>query len=288
MATNKFFTTHSAAISNEQNLMEDLIVEAVKVSGIDVYYIPRTSDIDLNNILGEQSDSRLSSAYPIECFLVNFEGYDGENEFMSKLGFEMRASTNIIITARSFREFVGIYEKPREGDLIYIPMLEKLFEIVHSDPDSNFHVFGRRESRTYFWELRIELFKYSQENIDTGIEDIDIIEDLNSYSIQLNLGAGSGNYVIGEEVYQGSAYITANSTAKVADWNFTDKILTITDIVGSMNASVNVVGVVSGTSYTVSDYDELEDHVPDDISDNDELNTESENLIDDSETNPLT
>lgn len=287
MATNQFFTTHSSSLAAEQLLVEDLIVEAIKVHGIDVYYIPRTSGVPLNNVLGEQFDTSLDTAYPIECYLINFEGYDDSNEFMSKFGLEIRSSTNLVISARSFKQFVGIYEYPREGDLIYVPVLERLFEIKHSDPDVNFHAMGRKASRPYYWEIRVEMFKYSQENIQTGISDIDLIETLNSYTIQLNMGTGSGNYVLGEEVYAGNTYITAEGTAKVADWNPVGKVLSIIDIRGTMNAAANVTGTVSGTTYAIQDLDVLEDHVPDDTSDNAELDDLSDVILDLTEDNPL-
>lgn len=288
MATNHVFRSHSSAVSNEQSLLEDLIVEIIKIHGIDIYYIPRESEADIPSFLGEQADTRLSNAYPIECYLVNFDGYDGDNEFMSKFGLEIRSSTNLIISARSFKSFVGLFERPREGDILYVPVLERLFEIKHADPDVNFHQMGRKASRPYYWELRVEQFKYSQENIETGISDIDIIEVLNSYTLQLQLAAGSGNYVMGEEVYQGNNYLTATSTGKVSDWNPSGMVLSVIDVRGSMNTAAPIVGVTSGTSYTLSSYDELEDHVPDDLSDNAQLDDLSDAILDTSEeTNPL-
>ena len=257
------------------------------ISGIDIYYIPRESEVDLNSIMGEQADTRFTDVYPIECYLVNFDGYDGDNEFMSKFGLEIRSSTNVIITRRSFKRHVGIFEYPREGDLLYIPVLERLFEIKHSDPDVNFHQLGRKASKPFYWELRLEQYKFSQENIDTGIDDIDLVGVLNSYTIQLNMGSGIGNYTIGEEVYQGNNYLLATSTAKVSDWNPTDKILSIINIRNTMNAASEVIGVTSNTRYTLSATELLDNHAPDDQSTNFELEDEGNEFIDLSETNPL-
>jgi Virus neck protein len=290
MATNHFFRNNSTSNLNQQNLLEDLICQAVKIGGCDIYYIPREYETEFSNFLGELPDTRFTNAYPIEVYILNFDGYDGDNEFMSKFGLEIRSSTNLVMTSRSFKRHVGLssgLERPREGDLLYIPVFERLFEIKHADPDVNYHQMGRKASRPYYWELRVEQFKYSQENIDTGYSDIDLIGVLNSYTIQLNLGAGSGNYVIGEEVYQGNTYLTSTSTARVSDWNPTNKILSIIDIKGSMNSNTYVVGTVSGTSYLVNNYDDLEDHVPDDISDNLVLNDDAMVMITQTETNPL-
>ena len=168
-------------------------------------------------------------------------------------------------------------------------MLERLFEIKHSDPDINYHQLGRKASKPYYWELRVEQFKYNQENIKTGISDIDLVGVLNSYTQQLHLlaSSGSGNYVIGEEVYQGSNYLTASSTATVSDWNPDDKVLSVINIVGEFTGDTEVTGVQSGTYYTLKDIDDLEDHVPDDTSDNVELGDEALFMIDTSEVNPL-
>lgn len=291
MATNPYFTSHSAAITNEQMLLEDLIVEVVKISGIDIYYVPRESEITISNILGEQPDTRLTDAYPIEVYLVNFDGYDGDNEFLTKFGLEIRSSTNLIMTARSFRRHITPatgFSYPREGDILYIPMLSRLFEIKHSDPDVNFHQLGRKAAQPYYWELRVEQFKYNQENIDTGISDIDLIGVLNSYTIQLHLSnSSSDNYLIGEEVYQGNNYITSTATATVSDWNPVNKILSISSVRGEFTGNTGIIGVRSGATYVLSDYDNLEDHVPDDTSDNLELGDEANLLLDVSENNPL-
>jgi hypothetical protein len=290
MATNPYFTTHSAAITNEQLLLEDLVAEVVAIHGIDVYYVPRESEALLNNIIGEQPDTRLTDAYPIEVYLVNFDGYDGPNEVMTKLGLEIQSSTNFIMTARSFRRHVtphSGFKEPREGDLIFVPVLQRLFEIKHADQNISFHQLGRKAGKTMYWEIRAEQFKYSQENIETGIADIDAIETLNSYIIQLNLARnGTGNYIIGEEVYQGLNYLVANTTAKVVDWNPVDKVLSVTDIRGEFEAG-DVSGVNSGVTYELQDYDPLQDNVPDDISDNMDLKDEALLMIVDTETNPL-
>lgn len=292
MATNSYFRSHSAAVTNEQRWLESSIVEVIKIHGIDIYYIPRESDIDYTAILGEQPDTRLTDAYPIECYLLNFDGYDGDNEFMSKFGLEIRSSTNLIISARSFKQFVGLptgKPHPTEGDILYIPVLRRLFEIKHSDPDVNYHQLGRSAVAPFYWELRVEQFKYSQENIDTGISDIDLVGVLNSYTIQLALdaGSGSGHYVIGEDVYQGNNYLTASSTGQVKDWNPTDRILSVINVKGTMNAATSVIGTTSGTSYTVSTNADNDDYVSDDISDNGVLDDLGDVLLDTTENNPL-
>lgn len=286
MPVNEYFTQHTIATMNEQNLLEDLIVESIEISGVDCYYIPRESASELSNILGEQPDTRFSNAYPVAIYMLNVEGYLGEQEFMTKFGFNIRASTNMVISAREFKKMVKLFPDPREGDLIYVRVLNRVFEIKDVDADTNFHSIGRAASRPYFYEMRTEQFKYSEENIQTGIPEIDDIERLNSYTMLLVLNNGSGNYVIGEEVFQGPDYVTSPATAKVVDWNPANKILSVVDIRGQINTSSNVTGTLSSTIYNVVTANPLVDAVPDTERDNQEL-SDDVNLIIVPTSNPL-
>ena len=291
MPTNPFFTTHSFNLSNEQKLLEDLIVESVQMNGVDCFYLPRKSDIDYRSLLGEQPDTRFTEAYPIEMYLINVEGYDGENEFAGKFGYMIKASTNIVVTARSFAQYVSqfssVLTRPREGDLVWVPILRRLFEIKFSDPDINFHAIGRDAARPYYYELRVEQFKFSQENIQTGVQDIDNIEFFNSYTLALNLTVGTGNYIIGEEVYQGNTYLTNTASAKVSDWNPISKVLNVIDIRGQLNVDSQIVGTQSSTAYNLLSYNELDNKAPDATTDNEEINEAVDDFIVNVETNPL-
>jgi hypothetical protein len=271
-------------------MLEDIIVEAIQICGVDCFYIPRVSGFDYRALLGDQPDTRFAGAYPIEMYIINAEGYDGENAFVNKFGWNFRSSSNFAMSARSFQQFIGQptgLTRPMEGDLIYVPMLRRLFEIQTADPDQNFHAIGKSAARPYYWELRVQAFKFAQENIQTGVADIDGIELLNSYTLELQLTGNSTNYIIGEEVYQGNTYMTNTCSAKVVDWNPTNKLLHIIDINGTMNVSSNVVGLDSGSSYVLTAFDEFDNVAPDVQSDNHNVDQEADTFMINLEDNPL-
>ena len=175
MSTNHYFNNYGA--KNEQRLVEDLIVESIKLMGTDVYYLPNENDQARDLIYGEDPLKIFTSAFPIEIYPSNVTDYGGEKEFFSKFGLEIKNQITVIMSKRSFTQRVpqNTFTRPREGDLIYIPFLNgtgELYEIKFTNQNKDFFMLGRKAP--YFYELEMEKFKYSQEVIDTGIYDIDI------------------------------------------------------------------------------------------------------------------
>ena len=181
MATNFYFQSgNTSGTTNEQRLLEDLIIESIKIYGHDVYYMPRTS-MKQDNILGEDVLSRFDNAYPLEMYLSNIEGWDGDSELLTKFGIQVTHQATFVVAKRRWEDVVGAVDdsylqlpnRPAEGDLLYFPKTNSLFEIKfvqHLDPFfqlGKFHVYS----------MQCELYQYSSEIIDTGVEEIDKIED---------------------------------------------------------------------------------------------------------------
>jgi hypothetical protein len=287
MATSVYFNNYSAATLNQQRLLEDLIVESVKIHGHDVFYLPRESWDEDDTIFGENVNSKFERAYNIEMYLANVEGYEGDGDFFSKFGLEIRDTSNFIVTRRSFDRYVppSVCIRPREGDLIFVPVLQKIFEIKFVEEELLFFSLGKRNP--YIYELRCELFRYSNENINTGIDEVDHVEHTLSYTIQLNLNNGSGNYIIGERVYQGANLASSTASAEVKNWDpNTDKLL-LMNIKGDFATGANVIGSSSNTRYNITVADNIGDFLDYDIYDNRQLQTEANNFIDFSENNPF-
>lgn len=287
MATSVYFNNYSAATLNQQRLLEDLIVESVKIHGHDVFYLPRESwDAD-DTIFGENVNSKFERAYNIEMYLANVEGYEGDGDFFSKFGLEIRDTSNFIVTKRSFDRYVpsNVCIRPREGDLIFVPVLQKIFEIKFVEEELLFFSLGKRNP--YIYELRCELFRYSNENINTGIDVVDHIEHTLSYTMQLNLNGGSGNYIIGERIYQGDDLETSTASAEVKNWDPNTHKLLLLNVKGEFATGSNVIGDTSGTTYNVTISDTIGDFLDYDIYDNRQLQTEADDFIDFSENNPF-
>lgn len=179
MATNFYFNNFSA--SNEQGLFEDLIIESIKIYGEDMYYLPRTLT-NYDKLLGTDDQSQYNQAILVELYIKSIDGFQGDGSFMSKFGLQIRDQVVFSIAQRTFSQEVGILTdqvRPNEGDLIYFPLNRKCFQIRYVNKQEMFYQFGALQT----WELTCELFEYSNEQFNTGIAEIDIIQQKFSTNI---------------------------------------------------------------------------------------------------------
>lgn len=289
MATSHYFNQFSPAVINEQRLLEDLINETVKISGHDIFYIVKDDYDGIDEIFGEMAESKYERAYQMEMYIKNVEGYEGDQEFFSKFGLEVRDNSNFIVPRRAFERYVPstVTIRPREGDLLYVPLMKKMFEIKFVEDESNFFSLGKRYA--YFYELRTEAVRFDQGDFNTGIDEIDDIENKISYAVSITLDSdtGSGNYNIGELVYQGSNLSSATAKAQVKDWDLGNTKLELINVYGDFAISSNVIGSDSSTVYTVSVVDNIGDYVDFDDFENKIFETEANNFIDFTESNPF-
>jgi hypothetical protein len=196
MATNFFFNNFQA--SQEQLLLENLIIESIKIYGQDMFYIPRVLN-NYDSIYGTDDQSSYEIAYNIEMYIKSVDGFSGDGNFMSKFGIEIRDQVIFSMAQRIFNQEVGTYTtqvRPNEGDLIYFPLNKKCFQIKYVNKFEMFYQLGALQT----WEVTCELFEYSGETMNTGIPEIDILQtkfDINQYSwtIQTELG----EYIVTED-----------------------------------------------------------------------------------------
>jgi hypothetical protein len=169
MATSFYFNNFGA--SQEQLLIENLVVESIKIYGHDLYYLPRTL-VNSDDIYAEETYSRFDSQYFIEMYIKNVEGFAGQGDFLSKFNLEIRDQVTFTVSRRAFSEEVGAltsFVRPREGDLIYFPLNRKLFEIKFVEHEAIFYQLGALQT----FDLVCELFEYNNEVFNTGIAEID-------------------------------------------------------------------------------------------------------------------
>jgi hypothetical protein len=182
---------------SEQNLIQSLVNEQLQMYGVEVYYLPR-SYVTNNAVIREVIESEFVNAYPLEAYVDNYEGYTGQGTILSKFGIENRDDLQLIISKERFESYIvplteglpnmELTSRPKEGDLIYFPLGDRLFEIKFVEHEQPFYQL----KKTYVYELRCELFRYEDEVIDTGIEDIDDEIEQIGYIQTLNLiGAGT-------------------------------------------------------------------------------------------------
>ena len=171
MATNFYFNNFTNSM--EQTLIEDLMIESIRIYGHDVWYIPRTLGA-VDDLLNEDDLSIFGEAHMIEMYIKNVDGFEGEGDFLSKFGLQIRDSITFTVSIRKFNEDVGAFlEKirPNEGDLIYFPLNRKMFEVQHVEHEAIFYQMGALQT----YDLRCELFEYSNERFQTGYPEIDTL-----------------------------------------------------------------------------------------------------------------
>lgn len=293
MATSVYFNNYNA--SKEQLLVEDLIVESIKIMGFDAYYIPIFNEEDRDILYGEDPVKRFKQAFPVEMYLSSALEYGGEREFFSKFGLEIKNTVSVILSKRSFSQRVpqNQFTRPREGDLIYVPFLYgtgEIFEIKFTDHTKDFFALGRKIP--YFYELQLEKFKYSQEVIDTGIDAIDDVVTQSGYTIDLNMVDGANNYIDKEIVYQSLDLTLANATvtATVQNWDAGANgtgILSVTNIKNEFVDGSPIIGATSNTIYTLDNYNSLKDSTRNEVYDNMYIEDQANNIIDFTVNNPF-
>ena len=203
MPTNVYFDTGTAP---EQRLYENLIIEQLRAFGNDVYYLPRKL-VNEDTLFGEDTLSSFNDAYMIEMYLDNIEGFEGQQEMMSRFGLDIQNEATWVVSKRRFEQLIStdqnliVSTRPNEGDLIYFPKAKKLFEIGFVDHDDPFYQLANLP----VFKLRCRTFEYSHEDMDTGVSDIDAIEtdqslDALAYQVILESGTDSGtNYLLTED-----------------------------------------------------------------------------------------
>ena len=286
MATNLYFnnvTSHA-----EQELINELTSEVIKIHGMDVFYLPRTL-VKEDLILGEDVLAKFETAYEIDMYLKTTEGFGGEGDLVSKFGLDVR--DEVIFTVHKDRfELATDKPKPLEGDLIFLPMSKGLFEIKFVEHEQPFYQSGKN----YSFDITCELYQYSQEQLETGITDIDDIEKEQGYTIDLVMTAGgSGTFTDDEIIYQGANLGAATFKGTVVSWNAVTRTLRLNDISGSL-AAVATTGVTSSAVWSLSSTTDstgkadLDQVLPTDPNaDNLEFEVEADSILDFSESNPF-
>ena len=181
MATNVFFNNYN--YSNEQTLIDDLVIESIRMYGIDTYYLTRSLQA-VDNILNEDDLSIFDTAYEMEMYVKSVDGFQGEGDFLSRFGLQIRDQVTFTVAIRTFERNVTNIDpsilRPKEGELVYFPMVNKFFKVTHVEHESVFYQSGALQ----VFDLQCELFEYSNERFQTGIADIDeFFDDINTTSV---------------------------------------------------------------------------------------------------------
>lgn len=182
MPTNKFFRNYTS--KSEQKLIEDLIIEQIQINGIDIVYAP-ASAIAKDKVLGEDPCRAFSRAYTIESYFENIDGFQGMKYFVSRMGGKIDKKVTFVISKRRFEQIVktegpnnfnlgvanALPVRPNEGDWIYFPLTNEMFEIDFANHESVFYQLGK----IYVWKLECTMIDFANETVHTGNKEIDSI-----------------------------------------------------------------------------------------------------------------
>ena len=270
--------------AQEQKFIENLVVESIEIYGQDIYYVPRTI-VNKDTVFGEDSDTKFESAKAIRAYVNNVEGWEGQGELLSKFGVRIEDKTTFIFSRDKFKEHVddstvlNVEGRPNEGDLIWFPTTKHLFQIMFVEAEKPFYQLGKG----YVWECQCELFEYSDEEIDTGITDLDNIETAFANAITVGLVAGgSGTFAAGETVTGG----TSNVTAEVKSFDASTRTLIVINRSGTFSVPETITGGSSSASWTTATYNTIQ-NTNSEYDQNNDFETADNDIIDFTETNPF-
>lgn len=299
MATSVYF---SQKVRSEQTLYEDITIESLKMFGQDVFYLPRQMIRD--NVLNDIIESKFFAAYAVEMYIENTQGFEGDGTLMSKFGLEIRDQATFVVARRSWEKLVGIWNndiqspRPMEGDLIYYPMSTTLFEIKFVEHEQPFYQL----SNLVVYKLQCEVFEYSNEVMNTGVDSIDQIQNLSANAVKFLIENGNGiPFNIGEFVTHtmtGGITITGHVTNQ--DYiTSSSQDLYLSNLASSdgefykLESGDVLVGNDSGATWTITKVYDINDTVVDGTfpesaqAQNRDFELDGDSIIDFSESNPF-
>ena len=286
MPTSPYFPTYHQGHSGEQNLVQDLVDEQIKLFGSDIYYLPKT--ILADNTLDEVRYTKYQDQFQIEMMLINVMGFGDNAEFVSKFGLQItdeiifRVSTKRWeeeVTEHSMSAKLTVPERPNEGDLLYYPLTQNLYEIKYVGKEEPFFQFGKIQ----FYAITAELYQVGSDDLATGVAEIDAIEELFDTAISLTMGVGgTGDFTAGETVTGG----TTSTTAEVKSWDSSTRILQVINRTGTFAANESLTGNTSSAVWVVSTFDTLQD-TNSEYDANRQIEDAADNIVDWSESNPF-
>ena len=209
MATNVYF---NPKVRSEQGMFEDIVIESIRMYGQDVYYLPREV-VNRDYIFGEDIESQFEDAYMIEMYIENTEGFEGEGNIFQKFGMEIRDECTFVVAKRSWEKLVGRWNnavtnfRPNEGDLIYLPLSNNIFEISFVEHEQPFYQLNNLP----MYKMQARSFEFSGEDFNTGIREIDQFETVHAYQIGMRLNDMTGTVEIGTRLYQVLSWDDATS-----------------------------------------------------------------------------
>ena len=289
MPVSQYFNNYIHS-KNEQSMYMTLADDVIKMWGNDVYYIPRESSESLDLIYGEDVLKYFDKAYLVAVYQENNNQYMGAGLMFSRMGIEIQNEVVVYISEVEFAKYVRDNNnqlRPQEGDLIYIPQLNKvgeLYEIKYVNDNSDFNIFGKR--MPHYYKMNLAKFRYSNERISTGIDEIDQIQVEHAYSKTFFYKDMEGEFESFDIVYQSPDGSVENLTARgtVTTIDNCCNSFTLMEIAGQFKNNEPAYVFDSDTTFTLSfDADDKSHDQPKAVENNQIINLESKIAVTDSD-----
>lgn len=273
MAKNPYFYDNTS----EQRLVEDLTRETISAMGRDVYYIPR-KQFNKDYLYGEDPITKFKGSYKIEMYVKSVNGFEGQGDIISKFGIELKDRVELVVSRKVFEDVISRSDsdlgRPREGDLIYFPLSDTIFEINFVEHENPFYPLGKR----YTFVLSCEAFTYSHEEFETDqsfIDDLETEQHTQAFELYLGLTGSTTDFILGEQAF----HITGNGPfgptapnidnatgiGKAFEWNPRESgLLIIGNMAGTFNVEVGeyIYGQSSGAVGAIESYGSLNLKIP--------------------------
>jgi len=233
MPRNVYFSQGNLA---EQFMMEDIMVEALKMYGQETYYLPRKI-VTKDKLLNEDVESQFDDAYMIEMYPEDIEGFGGEGNLMSKFGLEIRDEVTFVVARKSWNKLVGTWnnivtnDRPNEGDLIYLPLSGTFFEISFVEHEQPFYQLNN----VPVYKLQCRVFEYNDEDFETGLDEIDAIEKEHADTLSILVSNITGDIENGMRLYQ---VISRDTSGEPTKWISGEVVSQ--EAIGGLNRQLNL------------------------------------------------
>lgn len=277
MAKNVFFTQGTIS---EQRLVQDLIDEHIKIYGLECYYIPRRVYED--KLWNDIYYSEYKDSYLIEMYLESYEKFGGKGDILSKFGLRVTDEITLTVSRRRWKDFVDtrtnkiVQGRPNEGDLIFFPLNNNVFEIKYVENQEPFYQLNN----LYVYTLTCEVFEYGDSIFDTGIDEVDnLTQETGGFPIVFS--GGTGNFTVGETV----SGVTSGAIATIALWDLGDKTAQVVYNKGTFVPGETVNGLTSSAAWSLESFDTID--LIDAYSDNRVIEDNADSVLDFSESNPF-
>jgi|TARA_A100001515_G_scaffold59198_1_gene46751 hypothetical protein len=249
MATNPYFNKFKN--KQEQTLVQDIVDESIKIHGVDMVYALRSLQNE-DELFGEDRLPKFEDGREIEMYVESYDGFEGEGEVMTQFGLDIKDEMTLTFSKRRFSEVFADktnIKYPREGDLIYFPLMDGIFEVNFVEREQNFFNFGK----TFTYQVKCSLYKYSGDQLDTGFDRIDgVTSNAINQLVYTEFSGGSGEFQEGETVNIITFAGATGATMEVVVWQGSTTDVMESFLVSGSLTGERIVGQSSNANRVIS------------------------------------